>query len=451
MLLDPALGRAAAARLPHRQHRRGAAAARRPLRGRRLQDQLARPARPATSRSRRPTTLPPLLARGDDRGAHYPLQALLYCVALHRYLRWRLPGYAPERAPRRGAVPVRARDVRPRPRRPSTACRAGCSAGTPPAALVIELSAAAGRGRRAIPAHEPTATSGDLRDARLALGRPGLLAPFNAAGVLEPPTCTSPPGWAGSAARPTSEVLLAVALAVRAVRLGSVCVDLADGRPHRARRGRRGARHIRAAVAGARGLAGRVPGVAAGGRRRRGRHGRPLRLVAGSCCTWSGTGTRRSSCRTSLQRARRRRRRPRVDLARAARRAGPAVPRARCACASGRPRRSASLRRVTVLAGGPGTGKTTTVAAAAGRCCSTSPAGRRDRAGRPHRQGRGPAAGGGHRALLPAAPARPRRPRRPRCTGCCGWRPGAPGLPARPPRTGCPTTWWWSTRRRWCR
>ena len=27
---------------------------------------------------------------------HYPLQALLYSVALHRYLRWRLPGYRPE-------------------------------------------------------------------------------------------------------------------------------------------------------------------------------------------------------------------------------------------------------------------------------------------------------------------------------------------------------------------
>jgi exodeoxyribonuclease V beta subunit len=27
--------------------------------------------------------------------AHYPLQAVLYCVALHRYLRWRLPGYDP--------------------------------------------------------------------------------------------------------------------------------------------------------------------------------------------------------------------------------------------------------------------------------------------------------------------------------------------------------------------
>jgi len=29
--------------------------------------------------------------------AHYPLQALLYCVALHRFLRWRLPDYDPER------------------------------------------------------------------------------------------------------------------------------------------------------------------------------------------------------------------------------------------------------------------------------------------------------------------------------------------------------------------
>jgi exodeoxyribonuclease V beta subunit len=29
--------------------------------------------------------------------AHYPLQALLYIVALHRYLRWRQPGYRPER------------------------------------------------------------------------------------------------------------------------------------------------------------------------------------------------------------------------------------------------------------------------------------------------------------------------------------------------------------------
>ena len=27
--------------------------------------------------------------------SHYPLQAHLYLVALHRYLGWRLPGYTP--------------------------------------------------------------------------------------------------------------------------------------------------------------------------------------------------------------------------------------------------------------------------------------------------------------------------------------------------------------------
>lgn len=33
---------------------------------------------------------------GEMIAAHYPLQALLYSVALHRFLRWRLPGYRPE-------------------------------------------------------------------------------------------------------------------------------------------------------------------------------------------------------------------------------------------------------------------------------------------------------------------------------------------------------------------
>jgi len=28
--------------------------------------------------------------------AHYPLQLMLYLVALHRFLRWRQPGYDPE-------------------------------------------------------------------------------------------------------------------------------------------------------------------------------------------------------------------------------------------------------------------------------------------------------------------------------------------------------------------
>jgi exodeoxyribonuclease V beta subunit len=39
---------------------------------------------------------PAALAAAMQR-AHYPLQALFYVVALHRYLRWRLPGYRPER------------------------------------------------------------------------------------------------------------------------------------------------------------------------------------------------------------------------------------------------------------------------------------------------------------------------------------------------------------------
>jgi exodeoxyribonuclease V beta subunit len=39
----------------------------------------------------------PEAVQAEMLDAHYPLQALLYTVALHRYLRWRQPGYAPER------------------------------------------------------------------------------------------------------------------------------------------------------------------------------------------------------------------------------------------------------------------------------------------------------------------------------------------------------------------
>ena len=39
----------------------------------------------------------PDAVQSEMEAAHYPLQALLYSVALHRYLRWRLPGYEPER------------------------------------------------------------------------------------------------------------------------------------------------------------------------------------------------------------------------------------------------------------------------------------------------------------------------------------------------------------------
>jgi exodeoxyribonuclease V beta subunit len=46
----------------------------------------------ATAWSYRPAVLAEAMPR-----AHYPLQAILYTVALHRYLRWRLAGYDPDR------------------------------------------------------------------------------------------------------------------------------------------------------------------------------------------------------------------------------------------------------------------------------------------------------------------------------------------------------------------
>jgi exodeoxyribonuclease V beta subunit len=54
-------------------------------------NRLAAPEEPLTAWHHRPAALVAEMKR-----AHYGLQALLYTVALHRYLRWRLPGYAAE-------------------------------------------------------------------------------------------------------------------------------------------------------------------------------------------------------------------------------------------------------------------------------------------------------------------------------------------------------------------
>ena len=76
--------------------------------------------------------------------AHYGLQALLYTVALHRYLRWRLPGYDAGPPSRRRALPVPARDGRRR----HPVCRRPCGvfAWRPPGALVQALSDVLDRG-----------------------------------------------------------------------------------------------------------------------------------------------------------------------------------------------------------------------------------------------------------------------------------------------------------------
>jgi exodeoxyribonuclease V beta subunit len=55
-------------------------------------NRLAGPDEPLTAWHHRPEALAAEMHR-----AHYGLQALLYVAALHRYLRWRLPGYDPDR------------------------------------------------------------------------------------------------------------------------------------------------------------------------------------------------------------------------------------------------------------------------------------------------------------------------------------------------------------------
>ena len=60
--------------------------------------------------------------------AHYALQALLYTAALHRYLRWRLPGYDPERN-LAGVLYLFLRGMSAPTRRRSTARRAASSPG----------------------------------------------------------------------------------------------------------------------------------------------------------------------------------------------------------------------------------------------------------------------------------------------------------------------------------
>ena len=67
--------------------------------------------------------------------AHYPLQALLYCVALHRFLRWRQPGYDP--AQHLGGVQylfVRGMVG------PQTPPGCGVFNWAPPAPLIVDLS-----------------------------------------------------------------------------------------------------------------------------------------------------------------------------------------------------------------------------------------------------------------------------------------------------------------------
>ncbi|MDX6728228.1 MAG: exodeoxyribonuclease beta subunit, partial [Baekduia sp.] len=106
-------------------------------------NRLAAADEPLTAWHHRPAALAEEMQR-----SHYALQALLYAVALHRYLRWRLPGYDVDRdRPALLYLFLRGMTGPDTPRVDGTPC--GVFAWRPPAALLPALSDVLDRGRPA--------------------------------------------------------------------------------------------------------------------------------------------------------------------------------------------------------------------------------------------------------------------------------------------------------------
>ena len=204
---------------------------------------LAAPGEPLTAWHYRPAALAEEMER-----AHYGLQALLYTVALHRYLRWRLAGYDP--ATHLGGVLylfIRGMIGADTPVVDGQPC--GVFTWRAPAALVLELDKLLEDGRMSVPELDPF-------DGRRAVRADGLLEPFNAIGLLAAADVHVAMRLTALAGETDEAIALAAALAVRAPRHGHVFVDLrriAETR-ERGQRGR-GDRPVRAAVAVAGGLA----------------------------------------------------------------------------------------------------------------------------------------------------------------------------------------------------
>jgi exodeoxyribonuclease V beta subunit len=97
-------------------------------------NRLGTPDTPLTAWDYRPQAL-----RTAMIGAHYPLQALLYEVALHRFLRWRIADYDPERH-LGGVLYLFLRGMCGPAVRFADGARPGVFAWEPPAALVMALS-----------------------------------------------------------------------------------------------------------------------------------------------------------------------------------------------------------------------------------------------------------------------------------------------------------------------
>ncbi len=156
----------------------------------------------------------------------YPLQALLYAVVLHRFLRWRQPGYDPDASPRRRPLPLPARHV-----------RAGDAAGRRRARAECSRGGRRSRWSRSCPTCSTAASMTERDDRDLRAGRttttggswrapPGCSATSTGPACCRRPTSTSPP-----ARRPRGRGRRGGAAGRRARRprraRGSVGVDLA--------------------------------------------------------------------------------------------------------------------------------------------------------------------------------------------------------------------------------
>ncbi len=335
--------------------------------------------------------------------AHYALQALLYTVALHRYLRWRLPGYDPERNLAGVLLPVPARDDRARTRRSSTARRAACSPGGRPRALVRGAERRCSTRGRGV-TRRPTRST----PARALARARRCCATFNDAGVLarrrRARRARGSPRW--PARRDEAVAARRRARRARAAARPRLRRPRDDPR-HRDRRRRRAGRPLRAAVAGAGGVGGARRGEPARGRRATARAAAARRHARS---TSTATGARSASVAADL-RALGGRPPADVDDAVARRRPRPPVRRR----ADGAPARSPPRPRCGAASpsspAGPGTGKTTTVARIVALLAEQA-RGRRARAARrarrADRQGGRAARGGGARRGARRSPSTPR-------------------------------------------
>ena len=169
-------------------------------------NRLGRPEVPATTAD----YTPPLLAEAMLH-AHYPLQAILYTVVLHRFLRWRLPGYDP--ATHLGGVLYLFLRGMAGPDSPRTdGVPTGVFSWQPPAALVVAISDLLdGRASMTVtgPAGPVSAPfwAGSRPTTRTTAAsptaRPGCCATSTWPACSRPPTSTSPSASARSRARPT--------------------------------------------------------------------------------------------------------------------------------------------------------------------------------------------------------------------------------------------------------